>query len=176
MSQIEFDPDSAPLSGAITPSIGDINQLNETHDRVVWRPDGPTPESVKLGAMAFPLALSAALLAYAALYFILPDSTPVIRTTPVGAHVAAPLSTASTIYAVIKKPTVAEYEALNAAVDAGAQVTLICPKNITVVTGAPEIKFQRFGADETEIISEGYLLNGFQWYPLPVDKKGRTGQ
>ena len=165
MAKIDFNPDSAPLSGAITPTIDDINSLNKFHDRYVWRPKDATVEESKKGGAAFPIAFLCACLLYAAVYFIAPNDAPRISTVSTGVANKPPLNSASTVYAVLKKPTAEDYNALNEAVAAGANVTLICPKTLTSVTDMPEIKFQRFGADETEIVSQGFLLNGFQWYP-----------
>ena len=162
MEKIDFSPDSAPLSGATTPSIDDINSLAQTHDRVVWRPPAPTPAMVSLSDWGFPLAILAGFAAYILLSLI-PLAVVELRVLTAKATPLPPLSAASTVYAVLKAPTAADLDAMNAAAAAGVRVTLIYPSTVALPPGQPS--YSLFPVDSTNVVSEGYLLNGFQWYP-----------
>lgn len=168
MAKIDFEPDSAPLSGAITPTIDDISRLSEATDRVVWR--SPTV-SAPAGAQRKVLGLSllSGIIIYVATTLLLPGVVKSRASAPVGVSSEPQLMSASTVYAVLKSPQPADYKKLNEAADNGVGVTLICPSAGANPNGAPAAKFQQFAADETLIVSEGFLLDGFRWFPL--DKK-----
>lgn len=76
------------------------------------------------------------------------------------------LGSAATIYAVLRVPSVADYEILNRIAGRGTAVTLICPAATANPKGAAVANFQQFAADNALIVSEGLLVDGFRWFPL----------
>jgi len=173
MAKIDFEPNTAPLSGAITPTIDDISRLTESTDRIVWR--SPTTVAAD-GALAKPLLLPpiigvVLLIGWAVLNGVThsPSAAPRV---PVGVLAEPPFDSASSVYAVLKSPSAADYSKLNKAVDSGVAVTLVCPAATANPAGSEPAKFQQFAADETLIVSEGFLLDGFRWFP--VDKTRAT--
>jgi hypothetical protein len=159
MAEISFQPKSAPLTGARLPTIEDINALNHFSERTVWRPAQPAAKKIALGKVSFFLSFVAGV-ALCIVGEFLPSAYKNIRSD----HKTPPLSTAANAYVVLKHPTEADFTRLNAA--GCPSVTLLIPKDTILPSVYKDATFKIVPVDGSSIPSEGYLLNGYQWYPV----------
>lgn len=173
MAKIDFDSDNAPFSGAVLPTIEDVAALAHDDGREDISPKGRGDGGVsrKAQSILLPVNLILGLVALGFFHFFTKLSTDADSGRSKGVDFSEiPFDQARDVRFVEKAPKSETVEIANdLSKGDGKRIVFFYEKGQELPGNAQKkgsgVEF--FGAEGGTLHSEGILLDGYRWFPLP---------